>query len=108
MYMLRGSLCVVVVLLFTSTVLTPAIIEFDVAEYATLQAFFTRRLREGSRAIASAGLASPCDGRVLHFGALEHDGSLEQIKGSRFTLDAFIGQVPRARASLVSLRCLRC
>ena len=65
--------------------------EHDVAEYATLQAFFTRRLRDGARVVARGGVASPADGRVLHFGALARDGTLEQIKGSAFALARFIG-----------------
>jgi len=65
--------------------------ERPVAEYGTLQAFFTRRLKPGVRPVVSTGMASPVDGTVLHFGALDADGSLEQVKGSRFSLASFIG-----------------
>jgi phosphatidylserine decarboxylase len=60
-------------------------------EYATLQEFFSRRLVAGARPIAANGLASPVDGTVLHFGLVGPDHSLEQVKGSPFTLESFIG-----------------
>lgn len=60
-------------------------------EYATLQEFFARRLQPGARLISTNGLASPVDGTVLHFGLVGPDHSLEQVKGSPFTLESFIG-----------------
>jgi phosphatidylserine decarboxylase len=70
-----------------------------VEQYATFQAFFTRRLKPGARPIVSTGMASPVDGTVLHFGPLGADGSLEQVKGSPFTLDSFIGPHELAHAT---------
>jgi phosphatidylserine decarboxylase len=34
---------------------------------------------------------SPVDGRVLHFGQVKPDGSIEQVKGVKFNVDQFIG-----------------
>ena len=47
-------------------------------------------------------MASPVDGTVLHFGSLSHDGLLEQVKGSTFTLEAFIGPHELAHAASVT------
>lgn len=57
-------------------------------EYTSLNAFFTRRLKAGVRAIeadASGDLVSPVDGRLTHFGAIEHD-TLMQAKGRTYSL----------------------
>ena len=55
----------------------------DVAEYKSLGELFRRRLKDGVRPVDPdpAKIVSPCDGRVLHFGTVEEDGMLEQIKG---------------------------
>ena len=34
---------------------------------------------------------SPCDGTVLHFGVVEPDGYIEQVKGVTYRLDKFLG-----------------
>jgi phosphatidylserine decarboxylase len=34
---------------------------------------------------------SPVDGKVLHFGQVRPDGSLEQVKGVKYNVDQFIG-----------------
>ena len=59
-----------------------AVVE-DVAEYKSLGELFRRRLKDGARPVDHdpAKIVSPCDGRVLHFGTVEEDGMLEQIKG---------------------------
>ena len=62
--------------------LEEAVLE-DVAEYKSLGELFRRRLKDGVRPVDPdpAKIVSPCDGRVLHFGTVEEDGMLEQIKG---------------------------
>ena len=59
-----------------------AVVE-DLAEYRSLGELFRRRLKDGARPVDSDPdkIVSPCDGRVLHFGTVEEDGMLEQIKG---------------------------
>ena len=60
-------------------------------DYASLNAFFTRTLREGARDIdATAGaIVSPCDGAISQLGAIE-DGRLVQAKGFRYTVAELI------------------
>ena len=62
--------------------MSEAVIE-DVAEYKSLGELFRRRLKDGARQVDPDPdkIVSPCDGRVLHFGTVEEDGMLEQIKG---------------------------
>ena len=70
-----------------------------VEAYATFNAFFTRRLREGARPVAAApGLVvSPADSRVRSIGALPPDARLEQIKGRTYALEALLGSAGDAR-----------
>jgi phosphatidylserine decarboxylase len=70
-----------------------------VEQYASFQEFFTRRLKPNVRSVVATGMASPVDGTVLHFGVVGSDGSLEQVKGSPFTLDSFIGPHELAHAT---------
>ncbi len=56
--------------------------------YSSLNAFFTRRLKEGSRDIDSTQndrLVSPCDGRLSHFGPITRQ-TLVQAKGRDYRL----------------------
>ena len=56
--------------------------------YTSLNAFFTRRLREGARELAPCSpstLVSPCDGRLVTWGRMESD-TLVQAKGREYTL----------------------
>ncbi len=67
--------------------------EFDTpAAYPCFNAFFTRALRPGARALAAGGdsLACPVDGRISQCGALR-DGRLIQAKGLDYSLDALLG-----------------
>jgi phosphatidylserine decarboxylase len=66
--------------------------------YATFDAFFTRRLREGARAIASGPgvVASPSDSRLSAIGAIPGDGLLEPVKGSRYSIEALLGSAEDA------------
>ncbi len=64
--------------------------EASLETYPTFEAFFTRRLREGSRPVATAPLVSPCDGRV---GAPQEitRGSAITAKGHPYRLNALLG-----------------
>ena len=61
--------------------------------YPSFNAFFTRRLREGARPIASGpGLVvSPSDSRLSTIGPVPADGRLEQVKGSTYSLETLLG-----------------
>ena len=62
-------------------------------EYRTLNAFFTRHLKDGARPIeigvdadaTEGALVSPVDGRITQFGAIE-DETLIQAKGKHYNL----------------------
>ncbi|KAJ3023363.1 phosphatidylserine decarboxylase 1 [Thoreauomyces humboldtii] len=61
--------------------------------YANLGAFFYRTLVPGARPIETkAPLVSPADGRVLHFGLITGERTVEQIKGVTYSLDALLGR----------------
>lgn len=63
-------------------------------EYASLQEFFVRALREGSRPIDSdpSCLISPVDGVIVRFGELKEAGTLiEQVKGFSYSLSSLLG-----------------
>jgi phosphatidylserine decarboxylase len=61
--------------------------------YSSFNAFFTRRLREGARAIdpEPGAMVSPSDSRLSSIGDVPQDGLLEQIKGSTYSLQALLG-----------------
>lgn len=62
-------------------------------DYETFNAFFTRELKAGARAVDTdaRSVVSPVDGDLTQFGALEH-GRLMQAKGLGYTLDALLGE----------------
>lgn len=63
-------------------------------EYATLQDFFTRSLKNGSRPIDHDPycLVSPVDATVLRYGELEGPGALiEQVKGFSYSAYSLLG-----------------
>ncbi|SEL91238.1 archaetidylserine decarboxylase [Halomonas daqiaonensis] len=64
-------------------------IESDPTAYATFNDFFTRALEEDARPIGE-GLASPADGTLSQFGAIDA-GQLLQAKGHRFSLMELLG-----------------
>ncbi len=68
--------------------------EFPLDGYATLSAFFTRRLRPGSRPVGRAALVSPVDGTLTERGHLGTDSDLflTQIKGRRYSLRGLVGE----------------
>ncbi|XP_035904101.1 phosphatidylserine decarboxylase proenzyme, mitochondrial isoform X1 [Anopheles stephensi] len=60
-------------------------------EYRSLGEFFTRPLKEDARPIdPKTSFVSPCDGRILHFGAA-NSNQIEQVKGVSYSLEAFLG-----------------
>jgi phosphatidylserine decarboxylase len=71
--------------------------ERDLADYPSLDAFFTRRLRPGARPIAGEDdvIVSPCDGTIAESG-IAGDGRLIQAKGIDYRLQSLI---PDAEAS---------
>lgn len=65
--------------------------ELPLEEYASVNAFFVRRLRAGARSwpCDDATIASPVDGIVGHHGTI-HDGRLIQAKGRHYTAAALL------------------
>lgn len=64
-----------------------------VESFATFNAFFTRRLRDGARPIAEDPriVVSPADARLQSFGRIPTHGMLDQIKGRRYRLGGLLG-----------------
>ncbi|GKU95576.1 hypothetical protein SLEP1_g8916 [Rubroshorea leprosula] len=63
-------------------------------EYASLQDFFVRTLREGCRPIDPDPhcLISPVDGTVLRFGEIKGSGAMiEQVKGFSYSVSSLLG-----------------
>ncbi|HEX3696252.1 MAG TPA: archaetidylserine decarboxylase [Polyangia bacterium] len=71
--------------------------EKPLADYVSIDDFFTRRLRNSVRPIDQAPntVISPADGTVVECGLAE-DGQLIQAKGVRFTLDELLDDVALA------------
>ncbi len=71
------------------------------SDYPSLNAFFTRRLREGARdveridEIGGRGLWSPVDGRITQYGSLDR-GVLMQAKGREYTLVDLVDSAAQA------------
>lgn len=59
-------------------------------EYATVNAFFTRSLREGLRPVAPDAIVSPVDATVGAYGEVRSD-TLVQAKGRNYSLAALLG-----------------
>jgi phosphatidylserine decarboxylase len=70
--------------------------EHKLEDYRTLNEFFTRRLKPGSRTIdlEAGSLVSPVDGRITACGSIQ-DGLLLQIKGQDYTLEELLNGSPR-------------
>ncbi len=67
-------------------------------EYRSLNAYFTRRLKEGARSLqpeSPGALISPVDGRVGAFGAVE-SGTLLQAKGREYSLLDLVDSAEKA------------
>jgi phosphatidylserine decarboxylase len=67
--------------------------------YPTFNAFFTRRLREGARPLATAPgvVVAPCDALVSTIGRVPPDGRLEAVKGRDYAIEALLGSAEDAR-----------
>lgn len=61
--------------------------ELELKDYPSLNQFFTRALRDGSRVVHQAldTFVSPVDGRILQLGSIDR-GTMLQAKGLRYTL----------------------
>ena len=75
----------------------PAEAEKDIHEYASLNDFFTRRLKSGMRAIDAATdtLISPVDAKITGIGSIA-DGTLLNVKGQDYTVEELLNHSPRA------------
>ncbi len=64
--------------------------ELALAEYPSVNAFFTRALKPGLRPIAPSAIVSPADAAVGASGPVD-DGTLIQAKGRNYSLEALLG-----------------
>jgi phosphatidylserine decarboxylase len=58
--------------------------------YASFDQFFTRRLRDGVRPIADAGIVSPADGRLEQLGPVRPNGRIA-VKAAEYSVGELIG-----------------
>lgn len=63
--------------------------------YRSFDAFFTRRLRAGSRPIEDASIISPCDGRISAQGPID-EGARILVKGQRYEVAELLGSAVEA------------
>lgn len=72
--------------------------EHSLTDYRTLDEFFTRRLKQGARPIASEPdvVVAPSDGTVIESGVVT-DGQVVQVKGILFELEDLLGDADLAR-----------
>lgn len=70
--------------------------EKPVREYASLNDFFTRRLKPGLRPVAQGEgvLVSPVDSLITGIGPI-HEGLMLQIKGQDYTVEELLNRSPR-------------
>lgn len=71
--------------------------EMELKEYRTLNEFFTRRLKPGSRTVHSGeqSLVSPVDALITGAGQVR-EGTLFNVKGQDYTIDELLGRSPRS------------
>ena len=69
---------------------TPEDAELPLAEYPSINAFFTRALKPGLRPVAANAIVSPADSAVGAAGPIA-DGTLIQAKGRNYSLSALLG-----------------
>lgn len=62
----------------------------DISSYNSFNAFFTRPLKAGARAITKADFACPVDGAISQLGAID-DHHILQAKGHSFTTTELLG-----------------
>ena len=65
-------------------------VELPLADYPSINAFFTRRLKPGLRPVDAGAIVSPVDAAVGAYGAV-HDDVLVQAKGRDYSLAALVG-----------------
>jgi phosphatidylserine decarboxylase len=75
--------------------------KFPIESYENLGEFFSRPLKDGARIwdTNASHMPSPVDGRMAAFGVVDSTSGipvLEQIKGARYRLDEFLGELPPA------------
>jgi phosphatidylserine decarboxylase len=64
--------------------------ELPLAEYPSINAFFTRALKPGARPVATDAIVSPADSTVGAYGPIAND-TLLQAKGRNYSLAALLG-----------------
>jgi phosphatidylserine decarboxylase len=64
--------------------------ELQLAEYPSINAFFTRTLKPGLRPVAAKAIVSPADSGVGAYGIVTND-TLVQAKGRNYSLAALLG-----------------
>lgn len=71
-----------------------------IESFATFNAFFTRRLREGARPVArdASVVVAPADSKVSSIGRLPREARLDQIKGRSYEIGALLGSAEDAAA----------
>ncbi|MBL8750470.1 MAG: phosphatidylserine decarboxylase [Planctomycetes bacterium] len=70
-------------------------IDGDLHTFRSLQQFFRRPLRNGTRPRASAALVWPCDGRIVTTGPVDR-GRIAQVKGHDYSVADLIGDADLA------------
>lgn len=75
-------------------------VEAELDSFATFNAFFTRRLVDGARPVdgGATTVVSPADARLQTAERIPSHGRLEQVKGSRYSLAALLGDEAQAAA----------
>jgi phosphatidylserine decarboxylase len=70
--------------------------EKEIKEYATLNEFFTRRLKQGLRPVDKApdALTSPVDALITGIGPIS-EGLMMNIKGQDYTIEELLNRSPR-------------
>lgn len=68
--------------------------EYELAQYPSLDSFFTRRLRAGVRSwpLQHEHVLSPADGRVAQWGDGLSEGQLLQAKGLHYSVSELLGE----------------
>ena len=76
-------------------------------EWSSFDAFFTRRLRDGARAIDGirSTVTSPADGRIESMGSIDEGGTF-LVKGRPYAVDELVGDAQEARRFLGGAGCV--